>query len=75
MNHPLWGKAVLLDAYCDVCLCMLHIAIYVCTYIGCILPVDNSFYIYIIGFNALLNDLNSTRIAIISAIYVLLIWH
>ena len=34
-----WGKAVILGAYCDICLYMLHSAIYAFTYVGCMLPV------------------------------------
>ena len=29
-----WGKAVILGACCDICLYMLHIAIYACTYLS-----------------------------------------
>ena len=29
-----WGKAVILGAYCDICLNILHIAIHTCTYVS-----------------------------------------
>ena len=34
-----WSKAIISGEYCDICLYMLHIGIYACTYVGCILPV------------------------------------
>ena len=47
-----WGKAVILGAYCDICLYMLHIAIYIFTYVGCIYQYKTIVNIDIIGLNA-----------------------
>ena len=38
IKHAFLGKELVLGAYCDIYIYMLHIAIYVCTYVGCMLP-------------------------------------
>ena len=43
----LFGIAVILGAYCDTCLYMLHIAMHACIYIGCMLPVDKFCYLLV----------------------------
>ena len=41
IKHAFFKKVVILGAYCEICLYMLHIAIYVCTYVGCMLLIQN----------------------------------
>ena len=70
-----WGKAVILSAYCDICINILHIAIYTCTYVGCMLQAKNIVNIDIIGLMRLLSTINCAKAAVISATAVLLICH
>ena len=56
-----WSKRIILGAYCDMCLYMLYISIYVFTYVGYMLLLENFVNIDIIGFNASSCNLSCTK--------------